>query len=317
LNFLLTALALSLLYGKLTYTTLRARVLCVVTALFVAIAANIARIYLIIVLTQVTHRKLDIADDHLLYGWGFFAVIMLGMMWLGGKLARPSTTAVSTPERAGPRPVPTARLAVTVAVAVIMAAIPPSLAAASLSTVRAAQTLAMPDTVGSWTKVDGAAPSWRPATETGAVVGQASYAWNGAHADVVIAAYPAQGNGLEAASAENQPAEKPWEELAHGTAQVETGAAAIPVSMTVIRNGGVTRAVLSWYESAGCVTPSRLRAKICAALVRVRGRAAPGAFVAISTWRGENGGGDATLADLARALMLVKPDQLVSQTTAE
>jgi EpsI family protein len=175
----------------------------------------------------------------------------------------------------------------------------------------------MPEAIGPWTRIDDGVPSWRPATETGALVGQASYAWNGVRADVAIAAYPAQGNGLEAASAGNQPAAKPWDELTRGVARIETGPEPTPVSTAVIRNGAATRAVLSWYESADCVTTSRLRAKICEALARARGHAAPGAFVAISALRGEDGIADAALADLARELMRVTPHQLASRTTAE
>jgi exosortase A len=316
LNFLLTALALSLLYGKLTYTSVRARVLCVLTALGVAVVANIARIYLIIVLTQITHRKLDIADDHLLYGWGFFALIMLGMMWLGGRFARPGKTTAPAPEPIGMRPVPAARLSAAVVAAVFAAAIPPSLAAVSLPARPAATALAMPDAIGPWKRTPGT-PSWSPAAETGAVRGAASYVWNGVRADVAIAAYPAQGNGHEAASAENQPAAAPWTEIARDTARIETGSATIPVATAVIRNDGTTRTVLAWYESAGCITASRLRAKICAALVRARGRAAPGAYVAISAPRTEGGAADAALAALARALMRATPGALVSNLTAE
>lgn len=122
LNFILAGLALSLLYGKINYRSARARIACVAIALGAAVVSNILRIYLIIVLTQVTHRKLDIAEDHLLYGWGFFGVIMLAMMWWGGRYA----AAEPVPE---PRPVATAppaplRTAVFAAAAVLLAAAP-------------------------------------------------------------------------------------------------------------------------------------------------------------------------------------------------
>ena len=94
LNFVLTSIALSLLYGYMFYRGWQARVLCVVAAVVTAIVANIVRIYLIIALAQFTHRAFDITDDHILWGWGFFAVIMLGLMWFGLRFAKP----------AGPRP---------------------------------------------------------------------------------------------------------------------------------------------------------------------------------------------------------------------
>lgn len=99
LNFFLVAFALSLLYGRLTYASTRARVICVLAALGISIIANIIRIYLIIALAQFTDRKIDITADHLLYGWGFFGVVMLVAMWAGNKI--PAT-------QAGPRVLPEA-----------------------------------------------------------------------------------------------------------------------------------------------------------------------------------------------------------------
>jgi exosortase A len=312
LNFLLTALALSLLYGKLTYASLRARTLCVATALGVAIAANIMRIYVIIVLTQVTHRKLDIADDHLLYGWGFFALIMLAMMWIGGRFATPPAAKPNDPEREPSASVSTARLGGAVAAVVIFAAIPPALAAITAAN-PIASAVVMPDSIGPWQRVTGDAVVWRPTSGEGAALGEARYEWNGARADVAIVAYRAQANGQEAASADNQPASPPWSTMSHGAAIVETGTASVPVSETVVRNGQTLRSVLSWYDSAGCATTSRLRAKVCAALARAHGHAAPGAFIAISADRDNDGIADAALVALARELVSAGPSRFLTK----
>jgi exosortase A len=97
LNFFLVAFALSLLYGRLTYASLTARALCVISALAISIVANVIRIYLIIGLAQATDRRIDITADHLLYGWGFFGVVMLVAMWAGTRIkadpAQPRTLA--------------------------------------------------------------------------------------------------------------------------------------------------------------------------------------------------------------------------------
>lgn len=86
LNFFLVALALSLLYGRLSYRSTAARVICVGVALATSVIANILRIFLIIGLAQATDRRIDITADHLLYGWGFFGVVILLAMWLGTKI---------------------------------------------------------------------------------------------------------------------------------------------------------------------------------------------------------------------------------------
>lgn len=126
LNFILAALALSLLYAKLNYRTPMARLRCVALALTAAVVSNIVRIYLIIVLTQVTHRQFDIAADHLLYGWGFFGVIMLAMMWWGGRFADAVIRPPSVPAAVAVTPARTAAVAVA---AVLIAAVPAAISA--------------------------------------------------------------------------------------------------------------------------------------------------------------------------------------------
>ncbi len=120
LNFFLVALALSLLYGRLTYATFTARMVCVGGALLTSIVANIVRIYLIIGLAQATNRRIDITADHLLYGWGFFGVVMLCAMWLGTKVkAKPAEPRV-LPPAAGYEPPASVRQTALVGLAFIV-----------------------------------------------------------------------------------------------------------------------------------------------------------------------------------------------------
>jgi len=130
LNFFLVALALSLLYGRLIYAGMAARIICVIAALAISVVANVVRIYLIIGLAQATDRRIDITADHLLYGWGFFGVVMLVAMWAGARIkatpARPRTLAPA----AGPPPT-SRRMGVVTAVFVLAVAISPLWAATS------------------------------------------------------------------------------------------------------------------------------------------------------------------------------------------
>ena len=130
LNFFLVAFALSLLYGRLTYASMFARTMCVIAALVTSVVANIVRIYLIIGVAQATDRRIDISADHLLYGWGFFGVVMLCAMWLGTRIkAAPAGKREMTPETV-PAPPPWRSAAVAAAfVPVIL--LSPALAATS------------------------------------------------------------------------------------------------------------------------------------------------------------------------------------------
>ncbi len=90
LNFIFSALALAPLYAYLMYTSWKKRVLAVTIMLAVAVTANAMRIAIIIALAEFTNKQIDIVDDHLLFGWGFFAVILALMGWIGSFFADPT-----------------------------------------------------------------------------------------------------------------------------------------------------------------------------------------------------------------------------------
>ncbi|MHB1207221.1 MAG: exosortase A [Rhodospirillaceae bacterium] len=302
LNFLLTALALSLVFAKVSYDGLLARILCVAVALATSILANITRIYLIIVITQFTHRKLDIASDHLVYGWCFFGIIMVAMMSLGTRLARsrPAPAFAAAPPRA---PGSFGRPAFAAAAAVCLAAAAPVLAAATSNAHRPEQNIDLPDSIGSWRKVDAAAGDWRPEITPGSAFIRAAYVDHGRRVDLAVVSYGIQSEGQEAASAANRPA-KAEDILSEATQRISLLDAPVTVWATQVVYRGAARSVLSWYESAGCRTVSRLRAKLCAAGRRARGLPFPGAYVALSIGReAGDGTADSALADFAKALM--------------
>ncbi len=87
LNFLLAALALSIIYAELIYLGWRRKLICILVWLGVAILANGVRIFGILVLAEITDKQLAIVDDHLLYGWGFFFIILIGLMYAGRRFS--------------------------------------------------------------------------------------------------------------------------------------------------------------------------------------------------------------------------------------
>ena len=78
LNFILAAAALAPLYAYLFFQSFWKRVVVVIGALVLAIVMNGVRIAGIIALAHWGGQRLNIVDDHLLYGWGFFAIVLLG-----------------------------------------------------------------------------------------------------------------------------------------------------------------------------------------------------------------------------------------------
>ncbi len=89
LNFLLSTLALSSIYVVLVFRGGAKRFASVVAALLLSIATNAVRVFGIIWLAEATNRRIDIVDDHVLYGWGVYFVVMVGAMILGLRFRDP------------------------------------------------------------------------------------------------------------------------------------------------------------------------------------------------------------------------------------
>jgi EpsI family protein len=221
----------------------------------------------------------------LLYGWGFFGVIMLAMMWLGARVGVPAPHA--KPFVAGdaawraPRPLLASG---TAAAVLVVAALPVALARATTGAEDAApMVLTLPDRLGDWTRVS-LPQTWQPGLVAGDATASATYLAEGRELNVAVVGYRAQRDGREAAARMNTPADgKTWEEVARGTTSVTIHGEALAVPQVLLRSGNRSRLVVSWYVSAECITASRLTAKLCAAKHRLGGSAAPGAFFAMST----------------------------------
>lgn len=284
LNFILSSLALSLLYGKLTYRKWRARLICIFSALVIAVLANIIRIYLIIALTQITDRKLNIADDHILYGWGFFAVIMLATMWFGLKFEDKESQALSKTKsetHSAGKALPTT---VLVAVALVIASTPIALRG-FIATSQAGHivTAQLPNDIGVWRSKD-FPEDWRPVTVAGSHSFWSSYTKNDDNVDLFFSYFPYQADGFEPKAFGNQPADmSEWSVLSSQLITLPTTTEQVPAEYMSLRGQGGTRHAAVIVLSGDCVTVSRLVSRICGAPGRYGLGKPSGAYFVIST----------------------------------
>jgi len=283
LNFFLSALALSLVYGRLMYRTWPARIACVAVALLASVLANIVRIYLIIALTEWSEQKIGLADDHLLFGWGFFAVAMLALMWSGLRFTHPKKAPSIEPALFSPTP-SFFRRGCTLAAAIAVAAIAPALTKASVPVAAIPHAISLSEEYGPWRMQQLPISKWSPAIVSGDAKLQASYEHDGHAVELAVTVYAAQRDGREAAAAGNGPAETPrWQVIGTAHQPLSVSGIDFKAAAATVEGDSSKRIVLYWYDTAGCLTASRLLAKICAARERIQGRVATGAFVAVSS----------------------------------
>lgn len=80
LRYMVSALAIALLYAYLYFSKWRTRLYCVASLLVLALVGNWLRIILIVVIGYLTDMKSPLVNDHATFGWVIFAILLV--MWL-------------------------------------------------------------------------------------------------------------------------------------------------------------------------------------------------------------------------------------------
>jgi exosortase A len=95
ISFFIASLVIGCLYAYLNMRSGLRRSLFILLSVIFPIAANILRVYGIIIIAHVSDMKYAVGADHLIYGWFFFAFVIVCLIALGEWLREKG--AVSTP----------------------------------------------------------------------------------------------------------------------------------------------------------------------------------------------------------------------------
>lgn len=319
LNFLLAGFAFSLLYANLQYQSWRKRIACVVVMLGVAIVSNGVRIVAIITVAHYTNRQMNIVDDHLLYGWGFFAVILLVLTWFGMRFQDPapvyggrgSPVASNAGVLSDARPGLNFRVVAAAVVAVALAAAAPGVtawrnsSAAAESGVEARIEMAAPPSIGTWRRADHDG-AWLPATPSAHQLTAWTYRRDGRTVDLAIGYFWRQTKTRDLVSTGNAVFDgQRWRFVGSRPVNAMLGDAPLPVVETRIRSRAEGER-LAWraYWVDGRFTTNRIVAKLLQAKAMFIGGEARSAFVSASTPLDSaslNDGAAAALADFFAA----------------
>lgn len=315
LNFILSTIALSLIYGTLMYRGWIKRVACLAVMLPLSIVGNGFRIFLIIYANHFLGANIDIVEDHYFYGWGFIGIIFLVMMWVG--LAFRDPESVDAPPtgalagRLGGRHM--AGIAAS-AVAVVLLGV----AAPTWSAYRDSRQ-AMPPVValtvptplsGQLVLAENQNPMpWQPRfPQADATILQRYLPGTNRSAaiDLFVAYYGAQTRDKEVVSFRNKLGdEKPWGYVGGSAQTASVAGENLKVREDRLHSGNETRLVWSFYWIGGHMTASKTEAKLLQAWNELSGGDRRAAVVALSTL--DDGDRDATrqrIQDSFKALPL-------------
>lgn len=210
-RFLIAMIAFSTLVAHLCFKSTLRRITCVISAVVLAIVANGIRAWGTIYIAWHTDPSFAQGVDHVVYGWFFFALIMIIVLGVGWFFFdRPADDPAFDPARLQPSPprLVTRKGFVAAAAAgiaaVIVAPAYTSLVVDHEPDVRIAAVLA-PEVAG-WTKVDAAGSGWQPHYDNATASAAQTYVDTaGRRVDLFVAVYELQtedaemityGNGL-------------------------------------------------------------------------------------------------------------------------
>ena len=83
LSFLLSALVTSVTFADMFFRSRLKKISFVLACTALSVAGNALRVFLIIIIANITNNFGDIVDDHLVYGWVLFSVLLVGALVVG------------------------------------------------------------------------------------------------------------------------------------------------------------------------------------------------------------------------------------------
>ena len=291
LDFLLGALAFSLVYANLLYRSLARRAGFIAVTLAAALLANLFRTTSIIFLTEMTEGHVDLASDHRLYGWLIFLVTLGLLMGLGlffTEAREPDFARIGEAEVPARASVSHGPLLCAALLAVFMASLAPAYAAQSDEPRLPPEDLALcaPAAHGTW-QLTSADEAWQAVFPSADARLSRRYdrAGGTAEADLFLAYYWRQRPDAELVAFENRLTDDSvWKWLSGDPRAVEIeGRPAVVTEARLLARGDRRRVVWHWYWVDGRFTESRLLAKLLQAKVTLLGGEPRSAFVALTT----------------------------------
>tara|TARA_R110000772_G_scaffold129051_4_gene237018 strand:- start:34816 stop:36363 length:1548 start_codon:yes stop_codon:yes gene_type:complete len=167
-RYLIASFTLGLIYAYLTYSSFWRRLLFVLASIAVPIVANSLRAYGVVMMGHLSDMRLGVGVDHLVYGWGFFGLVMVILFWVGGfwqeEVVTTRTSSGLAQESTGASSV---SLLAAALIAVALAAVWPVIALTSdrATTMATAEAISAPPPVEGWRATATPEGFWHPVVE--------------------------------------------------------------------------------------------------------------------------------------------------------
>lgn len=288
LRYLIASVMVGTLFAYLNYQSWRRRLVFIVVATLLPLLANWLRAYLIVMLGHLSSNKLAAGADHLIYGWVFFGIVMLGLFMIGARWSEPEASPSVSDFPVKPNLSKALWPAVVTATALVVA---PVMVFDRLEARQGAVTLQPPELLR-WQIEAGVPAAWSPVFLRPAAEQSFNYVKDGRRVGLHLAFYRDQNVTSKLITSSNQLVssdDKRWARVGGGTQSVMIGSGPLTVRSAELRSavqlGASSERLQVWqfYWVGGRLTSSDARAKLYGALQRLTGRGDDGASIIIYT----------------------------------
>lgn len=273
-RFFVASLCFGYFYAYVSYQKLYKRILFVIFSALFPILANGLRVFGTIVIGEKIGMQYAAGADHLIYGWAFFAVVLLLLIWVGSYWQDTSPKASQKDEY------PSRRIAVPSLVLLPLLAI--ILWKAVIDQASPAPFISIDNTAVALRQIDSRA-NWKPqffgAAETlhGRIINT--------DLDLFIAAYSVDSEESELISFNNRfYSQDVWTIAKEKTVTLTHAENTISAKLLDLRSAsGQHRAVVYWYKLPGYSGASVLQVKLRQALGKLTGVQYPASVIVLSS----------------------------------
>jgi len=295
LRFLVTSIALGMIFAYVFYRQLWRRVLFVALSVAVPIVANGFRATGIVLLAHYSDYRFAAGADHITYGLVFLSLVLLCLMGIGYTFGEPPRAAES---EAPPVPAPAesataqgARLRIPAAAAAVVTIVAASAFYAAATASRPAvagsfHPLAAPD---AWQDAPPLHADWKPKISNPSQEVLQGFRNGAKQVDAYVAYFARQSQAAEAVNWSNSVAGAlPWQRAGGGTTETVAAGQTIAANTVRIVAPGRARIVWYWYWVDGRLTVSPYLAKIFEVKAKLLGGEQAAALVALAADYREN-----------------------------
>ncbi len=298
IRYIIASLMVGCLFAYLSYRSLRKRWLFMLVALLVPLLANWIRAYLIVMIGHLSGNELATGVDHLIYGWVFFGIVIMAMLYIGARWADPvePDLTVAAPSSSSSLGAAGSRALWWPAAAAILTLITPHLVLRNLqASVNPAQAVVTSVVASApWQAQPQPASAWVPAFKNPSAESKQGFIGAGRHTvDLGISYYRQQSRDRKLVSSSNAlvgSKDDHWALVQSGSHGVDLSGQRLLVQTATLRArsasitfSGTRLRVWHFYWVGNNFTASDVRAKLQGALQLLRGQGDDAAIVVLST----------------------------------